>query len=129
MGMLTSSLLRSLGAQPDATMVGFEDEALRLRLGDHSVQCGEIMTRWLTPTYLITGVINTGRTIVHVESEMPVELATKEEGLAWLAAILGNAIPDELKPQWLVEGERLRKLGHQDLSPGRGDGVQATTLR
>ncbi|MDB5694061.1 MAG: hypothetical protein JWO81_3124, partial [Alphaproteobacteria bacterium] len=110
MGIPTSSLLRSLGAEPDPTMVGVEDEALRLRFGRHSVQCGQFTSRWLTPTYLITGVINTGRTIVDVQSEMPVEVATEEEGLAWLGAILGAIIPVDVKPDWLFKGERLRNL-------------------
>jgi len=110
MSVLTSSLLRSLGAEADSTMVGADDDALKLRFGVHSVQAGQFMSRWLKPTYVISGVINTGRAIVEVHSEMPVAVESEEEGLAWLAAILGEVIPADVKPDWLLRGECLRNL-------------------
>lgn len=110
MTLATASLLRSLGADDDPTMTMADDIGLRLRIGPHLLQGGEFTSRWLRPTYRISGVIDTGRTISLVESEMPVELESEDEGLAWLAQILGSAIPDDLKPAWLLKGQGLKHL-------------------
>ena len=108
--LATASLLRSLGADDDPTMMLADDIGLRLHIGPYLLQGGEFTSRWLRPTYRISGVIDTGRTISLVESEMPVELESEDEGLAWLAQILGRAIPDDVKPEWLLKGQDLKHL-------------------
>lgn len=64
----------------------------------------------MRPTCQISAVVDTGRTISLVESEMPVEIENEEVGLAWLAQILGSAIPDDSKPAWLITGQGLKHL-------------------
>ena len=110
MALTTSSLLRNLGAVADPCAIQDDDTGLRLRVGPHCVHGGEYLSRWFRPTYRISGVINTGRSISLIESEMPAELESEDEGLAWLAAILGDALPNESKPAWLLKGERLSHL-------------------
>jgi hypothetical protein len=110
MTLSTTSLLRTLGAVEDSGAIQDDNAALRLRIGPHSVHGGQYMSRWFQPTYRISAVINTGRSISLVESEMPAELETEDEGLAWLAAILHKALPNDVKPAWLLKGECLTHL-------------------
>ena len=110
MAFATQSLLRTLGAEDDPSMIQDGDVGVRMHIGAHALQGGQFMSRWLKPTYRISGVIKTERTIALVDSEMPVEIESEDEGLAWLAEILRVAIPHELKPDWLLKGESLRHL-------------------
>ena len=110
MSLTTTSLLRTLGAVEDRGAIQDEHDALWLRIGPHSVHGGQYMSRWFRRTYRISAVINTGRSISLVESEMPAELETEDEGLAWLAEILREALPPDIKPAWLLKGECLRHL-------------------
>ena len=110
MRLATTSLLRTLGAVDDPGAIQDERSGLRLQIGPHCVHGGQHMSRWFKPTYRISAVINTGRSISLVESEMPAELETEDEGLAWLAEILREALPPDIKPAWLLKGECLRHL-------------------
>jgi hypothetical protein len=98
MRLTTASLLRTLGALEDHGASCDDGVALALQIGPHRVHGGQFMSRWFAPTYRISGIINTGRSISLVESEMPIELASENEGLAWLAEILRDAVPEHLKP-------------------------------
>lgn len=110
MALTTSSLLRDLGAVEDPSAIPDEGVALRLGIGPHCVHGGQYMSRWFKRTYRISAVIDTRRGISLVESEMPAELESEDEGLAWLAEILRGALPDDAKPAWLLNGEGLRHL-------------------
>src|SRR5215217_354466 len=108
--LTTTSLLRSLGAVDDPVAISDGDAAVKLQIGSHWVHGGDYMSRWFKPTYRITAVINTSRSISPAKSEMPAKLETEEEGWAWLAAILGKSLPADAKPPWLLNGERLAHL-------------------
>lgn len=110
MSYSTTSLLRTLGAVEDAGAIQDYGAGLRLHIGPHCVHRAEYMSRWFKPTYRISAIINTGRSISLVESEMSTELETEDEGLAWLAAILRDALPNDVKPAWLRKGECLTHL-------------------
>lgn len=110
MTVTTASLLRTLGAFEDPGAICDDGVALALQIGPHRLHGGQFISRWFAPTYRISGIIDTGRSISLVESEMPTELASENEGLAWLAEILRDALPEHLKPAWLLKGERLRHL-------------------
>ncbi|HZF95525.1 MAG TPA: hypothetical protein VEZ20_11725 [Allosphingosinicella sp.] len=127
MTLTTSSLLKDLGAVEDPGAIQDDDGALRLPIGPYCVHGGQYMSRWFKRTYRISAVIDARRSISLVESEMPAELASEDEGLAWLAEILREALPDEAKPAWLLKGEGLRHLLRERTSdrdgqrPGRAD--------
>lgn len=109
MPLATSSLLRSLGWEE--VEHPFRDAAcFRVCFGPFELQAAAGMTRWFQRTFLITGIINTGRKIAFVEREMPLDVENEAEGLAWLGDILGTSIPDTLKPDWLLRGEAQRHL-------------------
>ena len=110
MALATQTLLRSLGAEDDPSIFQDGDVGVRMQIGPHALRGGQVMSWWLTPTYRISGVIKTERTVALVDSEMPVEIESEDEGLAWLAAILRGSIPQDLKPDWLLKGECLRHL-------------------
>lgn len=42
------------------------------------------MNRWFQPVVMLTGVMATSRTIAVVECEMPQEVESFEQGVAWV---------------------------------------------
>ena len=58
--------------------------------------------------FMLTGIVNTGRTLGMIESQLPLEVASHEEGLALLSYCLGQHIPEENKLPWLQIGEKMK---------------------
>lgn len=110
MTLTTSSLLKNLGAFEDPSSIQDDHAALTLPIGPYCLHGGEYLSRWFKRTYRISAVIGARHSISLVESEMPAELECEDEGLAWLAEILREALPDEAKPAWLLKGDSLRHL-------------------
>lgn len=107
--MQTRRLFEDLGFERDWTVRGGELPGFLMRFGPHIIEAMECRNRWLQPVFTLGGVINTGRTLALIESEMGLEIDSREEGLALLGFILGRAVPQDLKPEWLTEGERLKR--------------------
>ena len=42
------------------------------------------------------------------ESDLPLEVETKEQGLALLSYYLGRHLPEQVKPPWMRIGERMK---------------------
>jgi hypothetical protein len=56
---------------------------------------------------LLGGVLNTGRTLAQIESQLPVDLETPEAASAWVSyALKSHRNNLEPLPDWMVEGER-----------------------
>lgn len=107
--MKTRELFEELGLEKDWTENGGRLPSFLMRFGPHVIEVMECTNRWLQPVFVLSGGIITDRTTELVESELFVELETKEEGLALLGYMLGKAVPQEWKPTWLLEGEALNE--------------------
>ena len=63
------------------------------------------MNRWFQPVVMLTGVMATSRTIAVVECEMPQEVESFEQGVAWVIYCLDNQTDDDIfKPASSVPG-------------------------
>ncbi len=81
--------------------------AYRVRFGPYEVELALLTNRWFQQSWMVSGIVNSGRTIAAIEAELPVEVETTEQGLALLSHFVGQHIPDEFKPAWLRIGERM----------------------
>jgi hypothetical protein len=86
--------------------VGFRFEHLDLTASDG-------IGRYFHPVVFLSGVLDTGRILSMIESELPPDLETPEAAAAWTSYALkssrGNLEP---LPDWMTEGER-----HWELIP------------
>lgn len=83
--------------------------AYRMRFGPYEVEAAVFTNRCFRETFFLSGIINTGRTLSPIESELPLEVDSREQGLAMLAYCLRSEIPEHLKPDWLRAGEEFRE--------------------
>jgi hypothetical protein len=83
------------------------------------------MNRWFQPVVMLTGVMATSRTIAVVECEMPQEVESFEQGVAWVTYCLDNQTDDDIfKPLHLYLAYRTaaniakRYRGRRDMRCG-----------
>ena len=81
--------------------------AFRFHCGPNEFEIIPIVNRWLQQAYLVVGTVATARTASMVEVELPLEVGTREEGLALLGHFIGGAVAEVDKPPWLRIAERL----------------------
>jgi hypothetical protein len=82
--------------------------AYRTWIGPHEVEAAVLTNRWLCESWMLSGIVNTGRTLSMIEGELPLEVNSREQGLALLSYFLARHIPEQFKPPWLRIGERMR---------------------
>ena len=81
--------------------------AYRCFFGPYQIEVALLVNRWFKESWMISGIVNTGRAVGMVEAELPLEVDTKEQGLALLSYFLARQIPEQFKPPWLRIGERM----------------------
>jgi len=81
--------------------------AYRAVFGPYQLEVALLANRWFQQSWMITGVVNSGRTLAMVDGELPLEVASKEQALALLSYFVGSYIPEQFKPPWLRIGERM----------------------
>jgi hypothetical protein len=82
--------------------------AYRMHFGPHEVEAVIQMNRWFRQVFMVSGIVNTGRTLGSIELQLPLEVESEEEGLALLGYFLAQQIPERNKPTWLRISERMK---------------------
>ena len=100
------SLLEELDFEPFAHPFGARG-AYRICCGPYTFEAARLVNKWCQESYFLRGHVNTGRTMSLVDAELPLTIATREEGLALLGYFIGQHLPEHHKPPWLRIAERL----------------------
>ena len=91
----------------------FGTEAVGYRFHYLDLKASASTSRYFQPDVLLSGVLNTGRTLCQIEHHLPASLGTPQEAAAWVSYVLKSDRSDlEPLPAWFLEGER-----HWDLVP------------
>ena len=107
----TLDSLIALGFERRTTQGGLDGVGYRFVHLD--LDAVHVMNMYARYVVLLSGVINTGRTVATVESQIPGDLGSALEAAAWVSYALGSHRSElEPLPDWFVEGER-----HWDLVP------------
>lgn len=106
----THEFLLSVGFVRDPSAGSPTSRSLCYDFGNFTLHVIYGVNRHFMEVALLHGVIITPRTITHVECEMPLELESWEQGLAFLAWSLDNNSPGSFVPAkyvpWLAEARR-----------------------
>ena len=107
----TLNSLISLGFEPRQTSAGLDGVGYRfVHLDLDAVHVVNLYARYVV---LLSGVLNTGRTVAVIEDQIPDDLGSSVEAAAWVSYALRSHRSDlEPIPDWFIEGER-----HWDLVP------------
>lgn len=101
--METREVLEELGFQDDWQSITDKAPAYRFDFGNLDLTAAQVTGEHLRPEFLFTGVWRAHRSIGMVESSMPLEVESYEQGVAWIAYMLRNAVL-LWEPDWLKQG-------------------------
>jgi hypothetical protein len=106
----TWDLLQELGFAPDSGVMSDVMPGLSFELGNLKLSASCVMGWRFRPVVLITGWIVETRRIGEICDEMPRQLESREQGIAWLVWILdkaaGGKFEPESSPDWLTQGRQ-----------------------
>jgi hypothetical protein len=106
----TWDLLRVLGFVEDRTVVSDVMPGLSFNFGNFKLSASACVNLRVRQVVLLTGVIATRREVCEVQCELPREVESAEQGMAWLVWCLDNAVGGRFEPAvtpgWLAEGRR-----------------------
>lgn len=110
----TWDLLRVLGFVEDAAVMSDPPGGLSFDFGSLKLEASHVLNRWCQSVVLLTGVIQTPRTIAQIQCEMPHEVESRELGVAWVTWCLDSHSDGLFEPvapvDWLTEGREYRHL-------------------
>lgn len=109
------SLLPTLGFVPHPKVISKIRPGLRCDFGNLRLDASAGVNRHLNDVVLFTGIVSTPRTGVLLEFEVPRQVASREQALAFVAYFLdrhadGGVFVPETPARWLDEGRMHRSL-------------------
>lgn len=102
------SLWLPLGFEEQWGAMTDEQPAYRYAAGGLELSAVRVMNKWFEPCFLVHGHAQSARSLARIQFEMPVDVESFEQGLAWLAHGVGTCVPDSEAPRWLLEGRLLQ---------------------
>lgn len=84
MSLPTWDVLLSLGFIRDQNVFSDDPGGVSLDFGNFMLSAAHVLNRWFQPIVLLSGVFTTPRTISEVICEMPLEVESREQGVAWI---------------------------------------------
>lgn len=107
------TLLLELGFK-DGEHTGAKSDALCFAFGAFDLTATRGTNRWLRDVWSLGGIANDGRSAALIEFEMPLEVYSREQGIAWIAEHVAEWARSADAPQWLQDG-----FGWRDELPWR----------
>jgi hypothetical protein len=111
----TWDLLKELGFQPDDGIYSDIHPGLRYDFGVLKLDASAGLNRWLRAVVMFGGVLKERRSITMIEGEMPLQVDSRELGIAWITYVLDQRAHHRRfeppnAPAWLDEGRRYKYL-------------------
>jgi hypothetical protein len=104
----TWDLLQELGFVPDAGVMSDVSPGLSTELGGVKISAACVAGKRFKPVVLLTGWFRDARRMAEICDELPRQLESREQGIAWLVSILdraaGGKFLPESPPDWLAQG-------------------------
>ena len=102
--MDTRALFESLNFEQDWAAMTDQLPAYSYDFGNLRLNAAQVMSVRFTPCFYLGGTYRTSKTLGVVEFEMPLEVESFEQGVAWLAHGLGRKFEPRIPTLWLADG-------------------------
>jgi len=110
----TQDVLRRLGFREDREVMSDLSPGLSFDFGNFKLEASHQVNRWFRPVVSLGGVMTNDRTVALVHFEMPAEVESFEQGIAFVAHCLDTHANGLFKPAapvpWLAQGRQNRHL-------------------
>jgi hypothetical protein len=112
--LATMEVLIRLGFQVDSNVLSDGAPGLSFDFGNFKLEASQGVNRWFRDVITLGGVMTTDRTTAIVHFEMPTEVESFEQGLAFVTHCLDSRAGGTFEPlstvDWLSAGRRYRHL-------------------
>ena len=102
----THSLFGTLGFQENWEANTDQRPAYSYDFGNLHLTAGQGVNRYFVPVFLFGGVVGDARSIKLVEFEMPLEIESFEQGVAWISHGIGTDFHPRIPTPWLADGQK-----------------------
>ena len=102
--MNTRTLLEKLGFQERWNSMTDQQPAYIYDFGNFQLDAGQFINRHFKSVFLFTGVYRDARTLALIEFEMPLEIESFEQGVAWITYGIGTHFQPSIHTPWLTNG-------------------------
>jgi hypothetical protein len=102
--MRLREILERLQFEEQWGVMACEQLGYRYKFGNVELTAVQVTSLYLRPIFLFGGVAADNRSITEVSFEMPIEVESFEQGVAWIAYGVGNAFVPIKPAPWLVQG-------------------------
>jgi hypothetical protein len=99
----TRSLFETLGFQKNWGAIADEQPAYAYDFGNLYLTAAQVTSRWFRPVFSLGGVVQDARSIGLVEFEMPLEIDSFEQGVAWISHGIGTDFQPRIPTPWLAD--------------------------
>ena len=110
----TDYVLRALGFQEDPDVLSDRSVGLSFDFGTFRLEASQGLNRWFRPVIILGGVMATSRTNTLVHFEMPIQVESFEQGIAFVTHALDSHAGGSFQPSspvgWLDDGRRFSHL-------------------
>jgi len=109
MSMPTRALLTTVGFVERWGAMTDQDPAYEYDFGNLQLVAAQVANRFFVPAFLLHGVLRSERSSVDIQFEMPLEIESYEQGVAWLWFGLSKGVGLLHTPEWLQRGRELQE--------------------
>lgn len=103
--MKTRDVLKRLGFAEDPKLITDEPPGYRFSAKFLEIEASEQTNMYLRRVFQLSGSYANGRTLADISFQMPVEVESFEQGVAFVAHAVGNVESDQ-PPPWLSQGRQ-----------------------
>lgn len=102
-------VLEQIGFLPQEAEFTDEQPGYVYDFGNWQLEAVQLTSLYLVPHFQFNGIVQTSYTLAQIAFEMPLEIESREQAIAWIAYGLRPHKPANV-PQWLTEGAALSHL-------------------
>jgi hypothetical protein len=102
--MKLRNLLVELGFRQDRTIITDEQPGYLYDFGNLELSASQVTNKYFKPVFLFAGIAQTTRTLAEICFEMPLDIDSYKQGVAWIAYGVGKDFRPKKSTDWLEQG-------------------------
>jgi hypothetical protein len=99
-------VLITLNFEEDWDTITDQPPGYYFNFGNLELSATQVTSLYLRPVFFIAGVIRTPRSITEISSDVPVEVESFQQGVAWIVYLLGEKFVPLKATSWIDDGRR-----------------------
>lgn len=104
--MKIREILETLGFEPVWGTMTDQEPAYRYSFGNLELSATQVTNEFLRPVFLFGGVVWASQSLSQIHFEIPLDVDSLEQGIAWIAYGLGSDFKPRIPADWITLGRQ-----------------------